>query len=281
MKYVVSASRRTDLVSFFPRWLSRVLENEKAVVVGPSGRTYEVCLNPEKVHTLVLWSKDFSNVLYNRENLCRMLNKYRQVYLHFTITGLGGTVCEPRVISPQRAIAQLGKLIEWVRDSRRVSIRFDPVVYWEEEGVLKSNLHFFEKLAPFLNQAGIMDVRFSFAQWYRKAMRRANKRGFFYIDPPGEQKRKDASWLAEISQSFGLHLYCCCQSFLEDIPGIQASSCIDGSLLQSLHPDKEPVSNKKDASQRRFCRCTESIDIGSYIQHCPHSCVYCYANPLE
>ncbi|MDH4198294.1 MAG: DUF1848 domain-containing protein, partial [Candidatus Aminicenantes bacterium] len=27
------------------------------------------------------------------------------------------------------------------------------------------------------------------------------------------------------------------------------------------------------------CLCTESVDIGSYAQSCPHSCVYCYANP--
>ncbi|MCK4557835.1 MAG: DUF1848 family protein [Candidatus Aminicenantes bacterium] len=31
--------------------------------------------------------------------------------------------------------------------------------------------------------------------------------------------------------------------------------------------------------QRAECRCTESIDIGSYTQSCPHSCLYCYANP--
>ncbi len=281
MKVVISASRRTDLVSFFPRWLSRVLEEEKAEVIGPSGRSYEACLNPDKVHTLVLWSKDFSNILYNRENLRQHLKKYRQIYLHFTITGLGGTEIEPRVCSPGRAMAQLHPLVDWLKDGRMISARFDPVVYWLEEGTPRSNLFFFEELAPKLSQVGIKNVRFSFAQWYKKAKRRAEKREFFFLDPSEEQKRKDASRLAEISRNFGLKLYCCCQNYLEDIPGIKASSCIDGSLLQALHPDGEPASLKKDTSQRRYCRCTESIDIGSYTQHCPHSCVYCYANPLE
>ncbi|TEU04292.1 MAG: DUF1848 family protein [Candidatus Aminicenantes bacterium] len=27
--------------------------------------------------------------------------------------------------------------------------------------------------------------------------------------------------------------------------------------------------------QRAECRCTESVDIGSYTQSCPRSCLYC------
>jgi hypothetical protein len=63
------------------------------------------------------------------------------------------------------------------------------------------------------------------------------------------------------------------------VPGLRPSACVDGTLLASLHPDHEPVSQLKDRSQRLACLCTESKDIGSYAQACPHGCVYCYANP--
>jgi DNA repair photolyase len=65
------------------------------------------------------------------------------------------------------------------------------------------------------------------------------------------------------------------------VPGIRPSACINGRLLQELHPNGAPVSVRKDRTQRRECRCTESVDIGSYTQTCPHSCVYCYANPAS
>jgi len=66
MKKVISASRRTDLVAFFPDWLSSVLSEEKARIYGPSGHTYTVDLRPQSVHTIVLWSKDFSNLIRNK-----------------------------------------------------------------------------------------------------------------------------------------------------------------------------------------------------------------------
>ncbi len=279
MKKVISASRRTDLVAFFPEWLSSVLRDEKAMIHGPSGHAYMVDLNPENVHTIVLWSKDFSNLLQNQNHLQEHLQKYNQLYFHFTITGLGGTFIEQGVFPPSAAISQLDFLIELARNPERISLRFDPIVFWKEGEELRTNLRFFENLAPKLCNLGIKDVRISFAQWYSKAKRRATKYGFHYVDPPLEVKKKKAKTLSQMAKEWNLRLYSCSQNFLAEIPGISSSSCIDGNLLQRLHPEKEPASVKKDKSQRTECRCTESTDIGSYTQFCPHSCLYCYANP--
>jgi len=279
MKKVISASRRTDLVAFFPEWLSSVFKEERARVYGPSGFTYNVDLSPEGVHTIVLWSKNFSNLLENQNHLSSALKKYSQLYIHFTITGLGGTFIERGVPAPSETISQLDPLIKIAGMPERISVRFDPVVYWKEDGEVKTNLHYFEKLAPELSSRGIKDVRLSFSQWYGKAVRRAEKHGFLYIDPSQEEKEDAAHTLARIAKQQGLRLLSCSQDFLTRVPGITPSSCINGSLLQELHPQREPVSTKKDRTQRKECRCTESIDIGSYTQFCPHSCVYCYANP--
>jgi len=279
MKRVISASRRTDLVAFFPEWLSSVLRDEKARIYGPSGHTYMVDLNPKNVHTVVLWSKNFSNLLQNRSRLQESLQKYDQLYCHFTITGLGGTFLEQGVPPSSVAISQLEPLIDLAATPERISLRFDPIVFWKEGGELRTNLHFFEELAPKLCDLGIKDVRISFAQWYNKAKRRATKYRFKYVDPPLEEKKKKANILSQMAKEWNLRLYSCSQNFLAEIPGISPSSCINGNLLQSLHPEKEPTSVKKDKSQRAECRCTESVDIGSYTQFCPHSCLYCYANP--
>jgi DNA repair photolyase len=279
MKKVISASRRSDVVAFFPVWLSQSLQREKAMVFGPSGHKYSVDLSPENVHTLVLWSKDFLNLIKNRHRLLENIKKYDQIYLHFTITGLGGTFIEKKSPPPEDAVRQLSELINIAGSPARISVRFDPVVYWKEEGSSRSNIQFFEELAPEISSNGIKDVRFSFVQWYGKAKRRALKHNFQYRDPSEEEKIEAAHYLTDIALKWGLNLYACSQNFLTVVKGINPSSCIDGVLLQKLHPKNEAVSLKKDKSQRKECLCTESMDIGSYKQTCPHACLYCYANP--
>jgi hypothetical protein len=279
MKKVISASRRTDLVAFFPEWFASVLKKGEAEVHGPSGYTFTVRLNPDVVHTVVLWSKNFANVIENRFDIENALQKFDQLYCHFTITGLGGTFIERGVPDYRKALKQLGDLVGIVGRPERVTVRFDPIVYWKEGEDVKTNLPIFKEIAPSLQRNGIKSVRISFAQWYKKAVRRAAKHGFQYIDPPDEQKLEDVRYVIRLAKESGLDLFSCSQDFLTEIPEIRSSSCIDGILLQSLHPDREVVSTKKDRTQRAECRCTESIDIGSYTQFCPHCCMYCYANP--
>lgn len=279
MRKVISASRRTDLVAFFPDWLTSVIEREEARVYGPSGHTYSVDLSLRSVHTIVLWSKNFSNLIENNFGLRSALEKYEQLYLHFTITGLGGTIIEKGAPSSEAALVQLDELVEIVRSPERISIRFDPVIYWRDKEEEKTNLSYFEKIAPILEEKGIEEVRISFAQWYNKARNRAKRHDFNYLDPEPEQKLQDAQYLLEVSMRHNLSLYACSQAFLTKETGILPSACIDGGHLQLLHPSQEPVSTIKDKSQRKECECTESVDIGSYAQSCPHCCLYCYANP--
>jgi hypothetical protein len=279
MKQVISASRRTDLVAFFPDWLAGALGEEKALVHGPSHRTFNVDLCPEKVHTLVLWSKNFANLIGNRHGLLDVVRKYDQLYVHFTVTGLGGTVIERHVPDPAVAFRQIEPILEIAGRPERVSLRFDPVVHWEERGEARTNLDFFEGLSNIAARLGITAIRFSFAQWYGKSKRRAARRDFHFIDPPADDKLAAARRLAEIAQAHGLSLYSCAQNFLAAAPGVRPSACIDGALLSSLHPSREPASLLKDRTQRPDCGCTDSMDIGSYAQSCPHSCIYCYANP--
>jgi len=279
MKKIISASRRTDLVAHFPQWLAGALKRGTAEVRGPSGRAYSVDLRPEAVHTLVLWSKDFANLVQDRFDLRRALKPYDQLYFHFTITGLGGTFIEGGVPPASSALGQLRALVSLAGSPRRVSVRFDPVVFWREGGAQRTNLEAFEKVAPAAAALSIRDVRFSLAQWYGKAVRRSQAARWDFYDPPQEEKFAAVRRLAEIASAWDLDLYSCSQNVLAEVAGVRPSACIDGALLQELHPGREPAALAKDRSQRRECRCTESVDIGSYGQACPYSCLYCYANP--
>ena len=244
------------------------------------GGVRDVDLTPDTVHTVVLWSKDFSNLLRNSRGLRDLLASYDQLYLHFTVTGLGGTRVEPGVLPYRQALAQLPDLASIAGDPLRVSVRFDPILFWEEDGKTRSNLPLFYEVADAAAAQGIMDVRMSFAQWYGKAARRAAARHFPFSIPEDAEQRSRALELAAIAAARGLALHACSQPLLAGVPGIRPSACIDGALLELLHPRHEPASRRKDRGQRADCLCTESKDIGSYAQSCGHSCVYCYANPI-
>ena len=279
MKTIISASRRTDLPAGHAAWLAAALGRGEVAFRAPRGAVRTVDLRPSSVHTIVPWSKDFSRVLSDDSGLRSALGRFRQVYFLFTITGLGGSFIEPDALQPGRALAQLPALVELAGDPRRVSLRFDPIVHWREGGTVRSNLEFFETLAAAAGRSGIEDIRFSFAQWYGRGLRRARARSFDFLDPPDGEKAAMAESLAAAASARGLRLHACAQDFLRGIPGLFASACIDGRLLAALHPDGEPARAAKDHSQRPTCGCTESVDIGSYAQACPFGCVYCYANP--
>ncbi len=275
---IISASRRTDIPAFYLKWLVKAIKKKEALVKGPYGRFYKVNLNPERVHTVVLWSKNFLPLIKNAYGAIDALKDYSQLYFLFTITGLGGTNWEMGVPKPGKAVLQLEGLRK-IAGSERIGLRFDPIVHWWKDGKLRTNLYFLEKLAPILADLRIKRVIFSFVQWYPKAIRRTKLAGIKYYDPSPKEKRKEAKYLLDITDSYGLSLEACSQPEEFLVPGIKKGACIDAKLLSSLHPLKWKISPGKDKGQRPLCGCSKSIDIGSYTLPCNHLCLYCYANP--
>lgn len=275
MKTVISASRRTDLPMGYPGWLARAVHQGWVRAKPPwGGQEKVVSLSPEDVHTFVLWSKDYSRLLANRGGLREALAVYDHIFCHFTLTGLGGTPLEPGVPPWKEAMEQLLPVIRFVGHPRRVTVRFDPIIHWREDGV-RSNLPYAEEIFKESVRQGVKDVRISFATLYGKVLTRP---GWSWYDPPLEERLEIAGSLVDMGRSLGLTIYACSDHALEGV-GALPSSCIDGRLLSELHPKGVVANTEKDRGQRKECSCTVSVDIGSYSQRCPGGCVYCYANP--
>jgi hypothetical protein len=277
MKQVISASRRTDLPLYFPRWLAEAIREGQVEVRQPyTGATRLVSLRPEDVHTVVLWSKDFSRLLNDVGGLRQALTRYEQLFCHLTITGLGGSALEPGIRPWEQVMEQLPELMEFAGQAQRVAVRFDPIIHWREDGVVKSN---FSLAGPILDRCadhGVRTVRISFATLYGKVLRR---KGWDWHDPPLAERVRVGKELTSIARALGLTLYSCSdRSLLE--AGVTPSKCIDGELLSELHPLRLPAQLGKDTGQRPDCGCTPSVDIGSYTMRCPNGCRYCYANSI-
>jgi hypothetical protein len=277
MKNVISISRRTDIPRFYLKWLFETLQCGEVTYEHPVAGKRTVSLRPEDVHTLVFWSKDYGPFLESHK--LREYLKLYSVYFHFSITGLGGSFLEPLVPGHEITLAQMDELAR-IWGPERIEWRFDPIVHWEINGRVYSNVADFKRLAPVIRRIGVTKCTFSFATLYGKALLRARKYRFRYIDPSDEEKISILREMVAIAYSLGITLYSCAAFKWADLEGVHNARCIDADLLTRLRHDHKPAPSGKDWSQRTECLCTPSIDIGSYKQGCPHGCLYCYANPI-
>lgn len=253
---VISASRRTDLVGCYPQVLLERL------------REYP----PDGVHSLVIWTKNPKNMIAEGA-LKEVLRNYHQIYLHLTITGMGGGEFEPKIPPWEETVGMIGPLLDLLGDSRRLSWRFDPILEGRKGGRTYSNLALFPRLAEAIATWGIQTCRISWVSPYKKVLSRLARKGWRLLPTDPRDREAQAQGLQQVAGQYGMILHFCS---MEDFP---VSRCIDGELLSGIHPDGLICSREKAIGQRPRCGCTKSLDIGWYSLKCNHGCLYCYATP--
>lgn len=280
MKSIISASRRTDLPAFYYDWLQSVLDKGQAEVANPrfTHKTYWVDLRPENVHSLVLWSKDFQNVVKNPA----CLDNYH-LYFQYSINNYS-RVLEPKVPGYRETLQVLGQMLAKYRPEQ-FNIRFDPVIISTAgETSISSDfagltrLKRFAELCRDLAVLGMHGCRLttSYIALYKHVAKRLQERDIDLRHPEGSMLSAFFAKMVEIAEKHGFRLYSCSSPLLENVPGLEKGGCIDGRLLESLFGGR--VSKAKDSGQRVACGCTRSTDIGGYRQKCGFDCLYCYAN---
>ena len=258
MKKVISASRRVDMLNFY---LDELISKIYAIGI-------------ENIHTLVIWTKNPINI-YNSSKLRKILEKIDQVYLLLTVTGLGGTYLEPRVPPYERIFEVLPKVIDVIKDPRRINIRYDPLIDVTISGKRITNIDegLFEKISKMAGELKIPIIRTSYVTLYPKVMKRFKR---YNIKPLNHEKEEIegfiSNYMMPIAAKYNIEVKTCV------FPSLTKGGCIDGHLLTSLHPKGEPCSLAKDRGQRPGCQCTKSIDIGKWYS-CFHGCLYCYGSP--
>jgi hypothetical protein len=283
---VLSASRRTDIPAFYLSWFMKGIDWGYFDVTNPyNQKVRRIPADPDAVHTIVFWSKDFSRFL--AENTGETLQR-RGYHLFFNYTVNSGLPSlEPSVPPLDNRLDQLDELSRRF-GPRSVNWRFDPVCFYRSNGEpLKTNLCDFLRIAERACAAGIQRCITSFMDHYVKISRRlARIPGLIFLDPSPDRKVETLLWMNAKLRPMGIALHTCCErkiaERLTDGSGIRESACIPNSLLVELYGGQ--LSFKRDPGQRRRmgCGCQVSVDIGSYREHpCGHQCLYCYANPIR
>jgi len=260
-KKIISASRRVDLVAFYPDYMVEKLEE----------------IGTENIHTLVIWTKNPRNILVHSQ-LNRVLEKLDQIFVLLTVTGLGGTPLEPNVPPADRAFQQLPAIIDFIDSPRRLAIRYDPlldVLYQGNERL--SNLDS-NKFSDILNRAhflGVERVIVSYVTLYRKVIKRLKANNFEVLEHPlDEIIGSILNQMIPQVEKLGMELSTCV------LPNLTQKGCIDARTLIEMHPLRIPCSQAKDKTQREECHCTKALDIGQWFS-CYHGCAYCYGNPVK
>lgn len=281
MKTVLSASRRTDLPRFYYEWLQQALKKGDVELANPrfQDRTYRVDLKPEKVHSIVLWSKDFHKVAEEPG----YLSQYN-LYFQYTVNHYSRRL-EPNVPEFNETIRTLERLLKNYRPEQ-FNIRFDPVILStvgeveptpEKPG--KARLEAFEKLCRSMKSLGMQGCRLttSYLCYYPHVQKRMQELEGDIVKLSEDRQRLFFERMVEIADKYGLPLYSCASPVLMQVPGMKKGSCIDGQLLEQLFGGK--VSRAADAGQRKHCGCSRSREIGEY-KPCGHGCIYCYSMPV-
>jgi len=258
---VISASRRVDLVAFYPDFMVDRLEQ----------------IGTENIHTLVIWTKNPQNMLIHPK-LKEVLKKLRQIYVLLTVTGLGGTALEHQAPTVDQVFKQLPKIIDFLGSSQRLAIRYDPlidVIYQDKIRISNMDINLFGEILSRTHLLGIKRVIVSYVTLYQKVEKRLKENGFKIVEHQIEEivdfiKNK----MIPRTEKLGMELSTCV------LPDLTTKGCIDGRTLIELHSLREPCSLAKDRSQRDTCHCTKSKDIGQWFA-CYHNCLYCYGNPTR
>lgn len=270
MKDVISCSRRFDVPAFRYAWLQDVLALGRADLRNPySGAPYSVDLSIGKIHSIVLWSKDFGNVL----NDPGMLDAYN-LYFQFTITGYGRPL-EPYVQPAAEALRQMESLVARY-SPKQVMWRYDPLVFLEAGDPVAERLETFRRLSYEVSSLGVTECTISFMTPYPEVEARLARCGARTFDFDDGLKADIGREIADIAGENGMILRSCSDPLLARVPYVEPARCIDADRLERLFGGR--VSRAKDPGQRPACSCSKSRDIGSYGQGaCPHGCLYCYA----
>jgi len=286
LKIVLSASRRTDIPGGYTPWFMDCIQKGYFTVINPFNRkTRTIEATPDTVHTIVFWSKNFGPFLDLRAHKI-LTEKGFNLFFNFTINADNPTL-EPGIPDLTMRLKQATKLARDL-DPSQIAWRFDPICFYKEKNQSMTNAKGFKPIADTLSDMGVRRCITSFYDPYKKVDQRirrmvqAGKPKIEFTQPDTLTRKRVIQRMAGHLKSRSMDLFLCCeQDLLEsmgNVANVRANACIDGRLYQSLFGGSLETAGDYGQRRKQGCRCTRSIDVGSYDLHpCPHNCLFCYA----
>lgn len=290
LKQIISASRRTDIPGWYTSWFMDRIRCGHFIVTNPfNRRERRVEATPDTVHTIVFWSKNIGPLVDG--NAHRVLTDMG-FHLYFNLTvNPDASLLEPGIPELTVRLTHLRKLCRDL-DPAQVTWRFDPICTYRQNEVVRTNASGFIPIADAMGDLGIRRCVTSFYDPYPKVNRRihrmvnAGKPEIEFIEPGVDDRVATLREMALELNARGISLALCCEKELIErlsgqllaSPEIRPNACIDGRRYKRLFGGAPETARDYGQRREKGCRCTRSVDIGSYDQHpCRHNCLFCYA----
>lgn len=264
---IISASRRTDIPTYYSNWLFNRLKEEYVLVRNPMNihQIGRINLSPDVVDGIVFWTKNPVPML----NRLSELERYNY-YFQFTLTAYDKDV-EPNIPSKNNIIIPAFQQLSKSIGKEKVIWRYDPI-FFNDRYTMEYHCKYFRVLAAKLGDY-TEKCTVSFLDFYRNTSRNTQP---LKIHPESkEQQIELMQRFSEIAKEYGFYIDTCSEAIELDRFGITHAHCIDRERFERIGKCKLAVG--KDQNQRPECGCIASIDIGTY-NTCKNGCLYCYAN---
>ena len=263
---IISASRRTDIPTYYSEWFFNRLREGYVLVRNPMNarQISRISLSPEAVDGIVFWTK----------NPVPMLSRLGELepypyYFQFTLTAYGRDV-EPNLPGKNGVLIPAFQELSRMAGRERVVWRYDPI-FLSDRYTVEYHCRYFRVLAAKLGEY-TEKCTVSFLDFYRSTAR--NMRSLHIREMTAAQQREMMERFSEIAGEYGLYIDTCSEAIsLEDL-GVSHASCVDRERLERIGGYRLNVG--RDRNQREECGCAASVDIGAY-DTCGNGCLYCYA----
>ncbi len=260
---IVSASRRTDIPCYFSEWFINRLKVGSVKVRNPfnAGQIRTVSLLRKDVDCFVFWTKDPKQMI---ERLNTLDVEGYSYYFQFTLNPYGADL--ERSLRDKSELVKTFKELSQRIGSDKVLWRYDPIIL-NQKYTVDFHKNAFSRLCDSLSEHTKL-VQISFVDKYSKV-----------VADIGEVTKEDMHSIGEAfgktAKEHGIAIQTCCEDVDFSEMGFSEGACIDRALIERIIEQSLKV--KRDASQRKGCRCVQSVDIGVY-NTCKNGCIYCYAN---
>lgn len=263
---IISASRRTDIPTYYSEWFFNRLREGDVLVRNPMNarQISRISLSPEAVDGIVFWTK----------NPVPMLSRLGELepypyYFQFTLTAYGRDV-EPNLPGKNGVLIPAFQELSRMAGRERVVWRYDPI-FLSDRYTVEYHCRYFRVLAAKLGEY-TEKCTVSFLDFYRSTAR--NMRSLHIREMTAAQQREMMERFSEIAGEYGLYIDTCSEAIsLEDL-GVSHASCVDRERLERIGGYR--LKAGRDRNQRKECGCAASVDIGAY-DTCGNGCLYCYA----
>jgi len=296
LPFVISASRSTDIPSFYSRWFMNRFEKGYITWINPFNRK-EQYVSFEETKIIVFWTKNPKPLMPHLKELDKQGIKY---YFQFTLNDYEKENLEPNVPKLDTRIETFINLSNQI-GKEKVIWRFDPLIL-STVITIDNLISKIENIGNKINQYTEKLV-FSFAdiESYKKVQSNLSKTNESYREFTQSEIDEFSEKIVSLNKSWKLSLSTCAEKVDLEKYNIEHNRCIDDELIHKIGKDDPKIldwlgvsnpmlslfdddySNNlklKDKGQRKACGCIVSKDIGMY-NTCNHLCTYCYANHSE